>query len=64
MPAIGDFGSFFAAGFTTSFAPSTSTTSAWPNSPLMSSISYTRSYGTSASASSTFMCPGIRPATG
>jgi hypothetical protein len=27
MPAIGDFGSFYAAGFTTSFAPSTSTTS-------------------------------------
>jgi len=40
MPAIGDFGSF-AAGFTTSFAPSTNTTSVWPNSPLMSSISAT-----------------------
>ncbi|MCY1445621.1 hypothetical protein D9M71_621460 [compost metagenome] len=64
MPAIGDFGSFLAAGLTTSFAPSTSTTSAWPNSELMSSISNTWSYGTSASASSTFMCPGMRPATG
>src|SRR4029453_12653113 len=30
----------------------------------MSSISNTWSYGTSASASSTFMCPGMRPATG
>ena len=39
-------------------------TSAWPNSPLMSSISNTWSYGTSASASSTFMWPGMRPATG
>ena len=39
-------------------------TSAWPNSPLMSSISKTWSYGTSASASSTFMWPGMRPATG
>ena len=60
MPAIGDFGSL-AAGLTTSFAPSTSTTSAWPNSLLMSSISNTWSYGTSASASSTFMWPGMRP---
>ncbi|VVQ24690.1 hypothetical protein PS938_05635 [Pseudomonas fluorescens] len=41
MPAIGDFGSFFAAGLTTSLAPNTSTTSAWPNSELMSSISNT-----------------------
>jgi hypothetical protein len=30
----------------------------------MSSISTSASYGTSASASSTFMCPGMRPATG
>ena len=30
----------------------------------MSSISNTWSYGTSASASSTFMWPGMRPATG
>ena len=41
MPAIGDFGSFLAAGLTTSLAPSTSTTSVWPNSLLMSSISNT-----------------------
>ena len=41
MPAIGDFGSVLAAGLTTSLAPSTSTTSAWPNSELMSSISNT-----------------------
>ena len=40
MPAIADFGSL-AAGLTTSLAPSTSTTSVWPNSPLMSSISTT-----------------------
>ncbi len=64
MPAIGDLGSVLAAGLTTSLAPSTSTTSAWPNSLLMSSISKTWSYGTSASASSTFMWPGMRPATG
>ena len=64
MPAMGDFGSFLAAGLTTSFAPSTSTTSVCPNSLLMSSISKTWSYGTSASASSTFMWPGMRPATG
>ena len=36
----------------------------WANSPLISSISATWSYGTSASASSTFMWPGMRPATG
>ncbi|SKY61437.1 Uncharacterised protein [Mycobacteroides abscessus subsp. abscessus] len=39
-------------------------TSVRVNSPLMSSISFIESYGTSASASSTFMWPGIRPATG
>ena len=33
-------------------------------SSLISSISSTMSYGTLASASSTFMCPGSRPATG
>ena len=54
----------FAAGFTTSFAPTTSTTSVFLNSGLISSISLSDSYGTFASASSTFMCPGIRPATG
>ena len=40
MPAIGELGSF-AAGFTTSLAPSTSTTSVSLNSGLMSSISNT-----------------------
>jgi hypothetical protein len=53
-----------AAGFTTSLAPRMMATSAWPNSPLMSSISKTWSYGTSASASSTFIRLGIRPVTG
>ena len=54
----------FAAGFTTSLAPTTSATSVVVNSGLTSSISLSGSYGTFASASSTFMCPGIRPATG
>src|SRR5918994_282977 len=53
-----------ASGFTVSFAPITSATSVCGSSGLMSSISLSCSYGTSASASSTFMCPGIRPATG
>src|SRR5947209_18617536 len=40
----------------------TRVTSVRGNSGLISSISLSCSYGTSASASSTFMCPGIRPA--
>ena len=47
-----------ASGFVTSLAPITSETSVRPNSPLISSISLSWSYGTSASASSTFMWPG------
>jgi hypothetical protein len=54
MPKIALPG-ILAAGLTTSLAPSTSTTSVWRRSGLMSSISNTWSYGTSASASSTFM---------
>ncbi|CPU67648.1 Uncharacterised protein [Mycobacteroides abscessus] len=42
----------------------TSTTSVPARSSLISSISSTMSYGTRASASSTFMCPGSLPATG
>jgi hypothetical protein len=42
----------------------TRVTSVRANSSLMSSISFIASYSTSASASNTFMCPGIRPATG
>ena len=53
-----------AAGLVTSLAPITSTTSVRLNSGLISSISLSCGYGTLASASSTFMCPGIRPATG
>ncbi|KAF0962005.1 hypothetical protein MLGJGCBP_04874 [Rhodococcus sp. T7] len=64
MPWIGDDGSFRAAGLVTSFAPITRVTSVRENSSLMSSISFIASYSTSASARSTFMCPGIRPATG
>ena len=47
-----------------SLAPITMTTSVSGKSSLISSISRTMSYGTFASASSTFMCPGRRPATG
>ena len=47
-----------------SLAPITSTTSVSLKSSLISSISSTMSYGTFASASSTFMWPGRRPATG
>ena len=53
-----------AAGLTTSLAPTTSATSHCGMSALISSISTRSVYGISASASSTFMCPGIRPATG
>ncbi len=55
---------FLAAGLVTSLAPITSETSVRWNSGLASSISLSWSYGTSASASSTFMWPGMRPATG
>ncbi len=47
-----------------SLAPITITTSVSSKSSLISSISSTMSYGTLASASSTFMWPGRRPATG
>ena len=53
-----------AAGFVTSLAPTTRATSQRSNSGLISSISLSWGYGTLASASSTFMWPGIRPATG
>ena len=53
-----------AAGLVTSLAPTTSTTSVAGNSGLISSRSFSCGYGAFASASSTFMCPGIRPATG
>ena len=53
-----------AEGLMTSLAPMTSATSVRANSPLISSISLSFAYGTSASASSTFMWPGMRPATG
>ena len=61
---MGEVLSVLAAGLVTSFAPMITTTSVWANSGLISSISMRRSYGMSASASSTFMWPGIRPATG
>ena len=64
MPAIGEFGSSKAALLTVSLAPITSTRSASLKSSLISSSSSTMSYGTPASASSTFSCPGMRPATG
>ena len=47
-----------------SLAPITIATSVSGKSSLISSISSTMSYGTFASASSTFMWPGMRPATG
>ena len=61
---MGDSGFVRASGFVTSFAPMMSDTSVRENSGLASSISLSWSYGTSASASRTFMCPGMRPATG
>ncbi|CSR74945.1 Uncharacterised protein [Shigella sonnei] len=64
IPAIGLFGSSCAAGLTVSLAPITSTVSVSAKSSLISSISSTMSYGTFASASNTFICPGKRPATG
>ena len=48
----------------TSFAPITNATSVDGKSRWISSSSKTSSYGTFASASSTFMWPGMRPATG
>ena len=64
MPKIGLDESLRAAGLVTSLAPITNVTSVRPNSPLMSSISFIAPYSTSASARSTFIWPGIRPATG
>ena len=61
---IGELASLRAAGLVTSLAPMTIVTSVRANSSLMSSISFMASYSTSASASSTFMWPGMRPATG
>jgi len=46
------------------FTQKISAASACANSPLISSRSKILSYGTPASASSTFMWPGMRPATG
>src|SRR6476620_5971231 len=60
IPAIGESGSFLAAGLVTSFAPITTATSVRGISGLISSISLSCSYGTSASASRTFMWAGIR----
>src|SRR5438270_2354360 len=53
-----------AAGLTTSLAPMTRATSVRANSGLISSMLLSWGYGTSASASRTFMWPGMRPATG
>ena len=64
MPLIGVSVVVTAAGLTTSQAPTTSTTSVLAKSSLMSCISKSFSYSTSASASSTCMWPGMRPATG
>ena len=61
---MGLLGSSCAAGFTISFDPITITTSVLGKSSLISSISKTISYGTLASARSTFIWPGKRPATG
>lgn len=62
IPAMGDPGSK-GIGLTVSFAPMTRVRSVLLKSSLISSISRTISLGTEASASSTFHCPGIRPAT-
>ena len=64
IPKIGDDESCLAAGFTTSFAPRTRATSQSSNSLFTSSRSLSCSYEIFASAKSTFMCPGILPATG
>ena len=64
IPYMGLVRSVLAAGFVTSFAPMTTATSDRLNSEFISSKSFSSSYGTSASASNTFMCPGILPATG
>ena len=64
IPAIAHVGSVSASGFTVSFAPTTIDRSVSSIESASSSIPSTMSYGTFASASSTFMCPGRRPATG
>mmetsp|Transcript_10068 Transcript_10068/g.18736 ORF Transcript_10068/g.18736 Transcript_10068/m.18736 type:complete len:204 (-) Transcript_10068:1297-1908(-) len=64
MPQMAQPSSSCAAEFTTSLAPMTRTTSKFSMSGLTSSISRTHSWGTPASASSTFIWPGMRPATG
>ena len=64
IPAIGLLGSSSADGFTMSFAPIMIEVSTPGKSSFISSISKTISYGTLASAKSTFICPGILPATG
>src|SRR5581483_851330 len=58
MPAIGLCGLSRASGLTTSLAPITIATSVVGNSGLICSSSYNDEYGTFASASKTFMCPG------
>merc|ERR1711972_585314 len=64
IPAIMELGSSSAAELTVSLAPMTRARSVSGKSSLISSISKTTSYGTPASASKTFNCPGILPATG
>ena len=64
IPAIGLLGSVLAAGLVISLAPITKATSQVLKSELISSNSKTSSYETLASASSTFIWPGILPATG
>mmetsp|Transcript_19233 Transcript_19233/g.49318 ORF Transcript_19233/g.49318 Transcript_19233/m.49318 type:complete len:205 (-) Transcript_19233:2459-3073(-) len=64
MPQIEQPSTSCAAELVMSFAPTTSTTSIFSISGLTSSISRTHSCGTPASASSTFIWPGMRPATG
>ncbi|KAG8234667.1 hypothetical protein J437_LFUL006556 [Ladona fulva] len=61
IPAIMELGSSSAALLTVSLAPITRVRSVSGKSELISSISSTESYGTPASASNTFSCPGIRP---
>mmetsp|Transcript_26213 Transcript_26213/g.68852 ORF Transcript_26213/g.68852 Transcript_26213/m.68852 type:complete len:673 (-) Transcript_26213:747-2765(-) len=64
MPYTGESGSSAATGLTVSHAPTQIARSAVRKSLLISSIDMTMSYGTLASASRMFMCPGSRPATG
>lgn len=61
IPAMMELGSSSAAEFTVSLAPITSVKSKSSISGFTSSISCTMSYGTPASARSTFSWPGIRP---